>query len=114
MPWGITLDSDGNVYVADWSNDRVQKFTPDGQPLGVIGESGDGDGQLNRPSDMAVDGDGNVYVTDWGNERVQVFGPDGGFLLALRGQATESKWAEEFFEANVDEKRGAGRVQPDP
>ena len=105
MPWGITLDSDGNVFVADWRNDRIQKFTADGEFLGVIGESGDGDGQLNRPSDMAVDGDGNVYVTDWGNERVQVFGPDGAFLLALRGQATESQWAEEFLEANVDEKR---------
>ena len=105
MPWGMTLDSDGNIYVADWRNDRIQKFTPEGEFLAAFGETGGSDGQLNRPSDVAVDGDGNVYVADWANERVQVFGPGGEFLLKLRGEATPSKWAEEFFEANPDEKR---------
>jgi len=105
MPWGITLDSDGNVYVADWRNDRIQKFTSEGAFLAFFRESGEADGQLHRPSDVAVDGDGNVYVADWGNERVQVFGPGGEFLLKLRGEATVSKWAADFFEANPDEKR---------
>ena len=104
LPWGITLDHQGNVYVADWRNDRVQKFTPDGEFISNFGESGDGDGQLNRPSNVAVDRDGNMYIADWGNERVQVLGPDGGFLLKLRGQATTSKWADEYFAANPDER----------
>ena len=26
MPWGLGLDKDGNIYVADWRNDRIQKF----------------------------------------------------------------------------------------
>src|SRR5215510_815660 len=30
MPWGICLDSQGDVYVADWKNSRVQKFSPTG------------------------------------------------------------------------------------
>ena len=103
MPWGVTLDSDDNIYVADWRNDRIQKLSPDGEFIAAFGESGNGDGQLQRPSSVAVDDEGLIYVADWGNERVQVLGPDGGFLQKLRGQATLSKWAEEFYEANSDE-----------
>lgn len=50
LPWGVTVDSDGNVWVADWRNDRIQKFTSDGRFLAKYGEPGDGDGQFHRPS----------------------------------------------------------------
>ena len=103
LPWGITVDSQGNVYVADWRNDRIQKFTPEGRFLAAFGESGDGDGQFHRPAKPAVDSEGYIYVPDWGNERVQVLGPDGSFQLKLRGQATVSKWAQEFLDVNPDE-----------
>ena len=105
LPWGLTTDSRGYVYVADWRNDRVQKFTPHGKFVAVIGESGSDDGQLRRPSDVAVDSEDFIYVADWGNERVQVFNPDGEFVLKLRGQATLSKWSNEFFASNPDEVR---------
>jgi DNA-binding beta-propeller fold protein YncE len=104
MPWGIALDSEGNVWVADWRNDRVQKFTPDGRFLAKYGQSGEGDGQFHRPSSVAVDDEGYIYVADWGNERVQVLGPDGGFVQNLRGQATMSKWAEEYMANPMVEK----------
>ena len=103
LPWGIAVDSKDDVYVADWRNDRIQKFSPDGQLLAIFGEPGTSDGQFHRPSDVAVDSEGYIYVADWGNERVQVLGPDGRFQLKLRGQATVSKWAAEFFAANPDE-----------
>ena len=105
LPWGITLDSQGNVYVADWRNDRIQKFDAEGRFLAGFGQSGSGDGQFHRPSGVAVDTEGYIYVADWGNERIQVLGPDGGFQVKLRGQATLSKWAEEFLAANPDEKQ---------
>jgi DNA-binding beta-propeller fold protein YncE len=105
LPWGVTVDFQGNVYVADWRNDRIQKFSPDGEFLASFGESGEGDGQFYRPSAVAVDREGYIYVADWGNERVQVLGPDGSFQLKLRGQATLSRWAEEFLAVNPDEKR---------
>ena len=109
LPWGVTVDSVGNVYVADWRNDRIQKFSQDGKFLAKFGSSGQADGQFNRPSSVAVDADGYMYVADWGNERVQVLGPDGSFQLRLRGQATLSRWAEEFFAANPDEKQARDR-----
>jgi DNA-binding beta-propeller fold protein YncE len=111
MPWGVTLDSQGNVFVADWRNDRVQKFTPEGGFLASYGESGQGDGQFNRPSSVAVDSDGYIYVADRGNERVQVLRPDGGHLATLMGQATLSRWSEEFLEVNPErQRRGRSRT----
>ena len=104
MPWGVGLDTAGNVYVADWRNDRVQKFTADGQFIAAYGTSGDGDEQLSRPSGVAVDSEGYLYVSDWGNERVQILDPDGGFVQSLRGQATLSKWAQDFMSVNPDER----------
>ena len=103
LPWGLTFDAKGEVYVADWRNDRIQRFTRDGDFIASYGSSGDGDGQFNRPSSVAVDDEGYMYVADWGNERVQVLDPDGGFVMKLRGEATISKWAQEFLDANRDE-----------
>jgi DNA-binding beta-propeller fold protein YncE len=104
MPWGMAVDAQGDVYVADWRNDRIQKFTSSGAFLASYGEPGNGDGQLHRPSGVAVDADGYLYISDWGNERVQVLSPDGHCVATLKGQATLSKWAEEFFAVNPDER----------
>lgn len=114
MPWGVAVDAHGDVYVADWRNDRIQKFTPNGTFLASFGTSGNGDGQLSRPSGVAVDADGYVYVADWGNERLQVFAQDGSAVQVLLGQATLSKWAEEFFAVNPDERetRAASNLYP--
>ena len=109
LPWGITVDSQGDVYVADWRNDRIQKFSPDGEFRATFGEPGRGDGQFHRPSSVAVDKDGYIHVADWGNERVQVLGPDGSFQCKLRGQATLSRWAEELYQSNPDEKGARDR-----
>ena len=114
LPWGIALDPHGDVFVADWRNDRIQKFSSEGRYLATVGGPGRDEGGLNRPSSVAVDADGYVYIADWGNEKVQVVEPDGTFQPKLRGDATLSRWAEEFYEANSDEKeaREASNVFP--
>ena len=101
FPWGVAVDREGNVYVADWRNDRIQKFTNDCEFLAAYGG---GEGRFQRPARVAADSEGFIYVADWGNERVQVLGPDGSFHLLLRGQATVSKWAEDYFASNPEEK----------
>ena len=111
MPWGLACDGEGHVFVADWRNDRVQAFSPDGRFIGQWGTSGDARGQLNRPASVAVDDDGYVYVADWGNERVQIFDPQGEVAAVLRGDATVSAWAEDYFAANPDE--AAARAESD-
>ena len=111
LPWGAATDARGNIYVADWRNDRIQKFSGDGEFLAAFGSSGYGEGQFQRPTSVAVDDEGFIYVADWGNERVQVLDPEGGFQLLLRGQATVSNWAKDYFEANPEEKAERDRSQ---
>ena len=111
LPWGIDVDAEGDIYVADWRNDRIQKFSVDGEFIAAFGESGRGDGQFHRPASVSVDDEGNVYVADWGNERVQVLDSDGNFIQSLRGEATDSKWADAFLEINIEE--AAARANSD-
>ena len=111
LPWGIALDGEGDIYVADWRNDRIQKFTPGGEFIASFGESGRGDGQFHRPASVTVDDDGYIYVADWGNERVQVLDSEGNFVQSLRGEATDSKWADAFLEINIEE--AAARAKSD-
>ncbi len=51
------MDASGNVYVADFGNDRVQKFGPDGAFITKWGSEGTGDGQFayQNPTGLAVD-----------------------------------------------------------
>ena len=103
LPWGIAIDGDGDIYIADWRNDRIQKFSAAGEFIASFGESGRGDGQFHRPASVSVDGEGYIYVADWGNERVQVLDSEGNSVQNLRGEATDSKWADAFLEINIEE-----------
>jgi DNA-binding beta-propeller fold protein YncE len=71
------------VYVADFGNDRVQVFSTDGSPLGVLGSRGTGDGQFQRPAGVAVDENGGVYISDHFNDRIQKFSTEGRFETQL-------------------------------
>jgi streptogramin lyase len=102
MPWGIAIDKQGDVYIADWRNDRIQKFTPEGRFLMKFGTPGSGEGQLNRPTGVAVDKHGIIYVTDWLNNRLQVFDADGSFITLRTGDATVSKWGKDKLDANPE------------
>jgi DNA-binding beta-propeller fold protein YncE len=72
-PWGITLDADGRVYVADSANKRIQVFTLEGEFLLKWGVLGRGPGEFDNPVGVAVDGRGGVYVADLNNNRIQKF-----------------------------------------
>ncbi len=88
LPYGIAVDSDDNVYVADTNNNRIQKFSPDGDFLGKWGrlcnveEQGVDacDGKFDHPAGVTVDEAGDVYVADSYNHRIQKFDSNGGFL----------------------------------
>lgn len=86
--YGVATDADGNVYVVDRGNRRVQKFDAGGAFLTMWGSEGTGDGQFMRPVAAAVDAAGNVYVLDLAPARVQKFTSDGAFLLAWGSDGT--------------------------
>ena len=78
-PWGVAVDSAGNLYVADRDNNRIRKVsngvitTVAGN--GTVGFSGDSgpatSAQLSLPNSVAVDSAGNVYIADSNNNRVR-------------------------------------------
>jgi len=77
----VAVDPLGNVFVADFGNDRIEKFDGNGKLLMTWGSLGQNDGQLYNPTGMAVQfPSGNVYVVDTGNHRVQAFTNDDKFL----------------------------------
>ncbi len=80
VPWGLTTDQEGNLYVSDTSNSRIQKFSSDGQPLLKWGRDGSFDGAFFFPRGVAVDFVGNIYVADESNSRIQKFDARGSFL----------------------------------
>jgi DNA-binding beta-propeller fold protein YncE len=85
LPRGITVDTAGNVLIADTNNGRIQKFSPTGVFLGVIGTKGEGLGEFREPCAVAVDSSGNIYVADTGNQRVQKLMHDGTFVAEWKG-----------------------------
>jgi DNA-binding beta-propeller fold protein YncE len=101
MPWGVAVDADGDVYVTDWRNDRVQMFDAAGRYITEFDGRNGGDG-FARPNGLTVDPDGRIYVCDWQNDRVQVLDPDGHVIDTLIGHSGTSKWARTFLNANPD------------
>jgi len=81
-PVGVAVDAQGNVYVADSNNHRIQKFTSNGDYVTQWGSHGTGDGQFgdSSPAGIAVDLAGNVFLTDTDNQRVQRFTDTGAFV----------------------------------
>lgn len=120
QPRGIAVEQEnGDVYVVDRNNQRIEKWTGEGTFLlawgwGVAGkselqtctttclrgENGSGAGQLREPEGIAVDNatlsmsHGDVFVLDKGNERVEKFGPNGEFILMFGNEVNETRDAE--------------------
>jgi DNA-binding beta-propeller fold protein YncE len=75
-PRGVAID-DGEIFVTDTGNERVQVFASDGTFLRAFGGYGTEPGKLIEPVGIAVGPDGRVYVADSGNGRLSVFERDG-------------------------------------
>lgn len=83
LPQGIDVDPEGNVYVVDTVNHRVQKFDSGGVFERSWGGAGYGDGEFVYPFSVAADPHLNlVYVTDPFNHRVQIFDRNGSFIYS--------------------------------
>ena len=100
-PWGLAVDADGYVYVADTWNHRVQKFTAEGEfvtmwgAYGTTEEATDSPGLFWGPRDVAIGPEGTIYVSDTGNKRIQVFTPDGEPVAQWGGRgATDGRFDE--------------------
>ena len=79
-PRGVTVDGNGNLYVADTGNHRIVKFSRTGDFLLQWGAEGSALGQFVDPCSIAIDSADNVYVADSGNDWIQKFASNGTYL----------------------------------
>jgi len=82
-PVSVAVAPDGEVYVSDQLNFRVQVFDPEGRFLRTFGSIGDRPGTFTRPKGIAIDRHGHVYVVDAAFNNVQMFDREGRLLLAF-------------------------------
>jgi sugar lactone lactonase YvrE len=100
-PHGLAMDRQGNLYVADSSNDTIRKVTPVGAVTTLAGwarhvGSADGAGaaaRFNYPNGVTVDEEGNVYVTDLYNATLRKVTP-AGVVTTLAGLAGHTGCAD--------------------
>ena len=95
-PGALAMDSQGNIFVAEWGNNVIRKVTPDGVVSVFAGSASgafgfqDGTGtaaRFNRPISLAIDGLNNLYVTDCDNHRIRKITP-GGVVTTIAGSGT--------------------------
>ena len=70
-PYGVALDSSGNVYIADTENNRIRKVSASDSKISTIATG------LNVPHGLASDSYGNVYIADSENNRIQMIDVNG-------------------------------------
>ena len=86
-PSHVIVDQDGNIFVNDAFNYRVQKFDATGRFLKSYGFLGDNVGGFVRPKGLDIDTEGHLYVADTAFENVQIFDEKTGQLLLFFGGA---------------------------
>ncbi len=82
-PRDAATDDKGNIYVADYANNRIAKFSPTGAWIKAWGTEGGQNGQFRRPYGVDVDVQNNVWVADNTNHRIQEFTSGGTYIRQM-------------------------------
>jgi DNA-binding beta-propeller fold protein YncE len=94
IPDGVALASNGNLWVADTGNNRVEEFSPTGAfilKFPAETKAGSGNGEFKAPEGIAVGSNGDIYVADTGNNRIQAFNSEGKYLFQFGQTGSEEQ-----------------------
>jgi len=81
----VAVADNGDIFVADGHfNNRVVKYSADGEFVKSWGQPGTGPSEFNMPHSIDIDSQGRVFVADRGNSRIQIFDQDGRYLDSWR------------------------------
>lgn len=101
LPRDLALAPNGELYVVDGGNFRVQVFAPDGKYLREFGSVGQQSGQFSRPKEIAVDRQGRLYVVDAAFGNFQIFDADGKLLLNIGSRGASYEPAKFMLPAGI-------------
>jgi DNA-binding beta-propeller fold protein YncE len=79
----IAVDQESNIFLLDPGANLITKYNFKGEKILSFGKYGDGEGELDDPSDLVVDKEGDVYVADTGNHRIVKFSGEGKYLFSF-------------------------------
>jgi len=96
LPRDVAIGKNGQLYVVDGGNFRVQVFDAKGKYLQSFGSIGRQLGNFARPKEVATDKDGNVYVADAAFGNFQIFTPDGELLMYI-GERSETDGPAQYM-----------------
>lgn len=82
--WDVCRDSDGNIYILNSGDSRIQKFDPQGEYLATIGGPGEGPGEFKNPVSLNLDKDGRMYIGDFGKNHYIILDNKGKELRRFR------------------------------
>ncbi len=103
-PLAVAVNAEGNLYVTDTMNNRIEVFDADGTFIEAYGKNGDGPGYFSRPKGIAIDGDGNIWVADGMQDRVQVFNKQWQLLIAFGGHGLNPGQFQALENIYIDKK----------
>ncbi|MCP4728190.1 MAG: 6-bladed beta-propeller [bacterium] len=83
LPSKIIGDKEGNLYVLDTGNQRIQKYDKDLKYILTFGERGQGPGEFLYPSHIEIDPEGNIDVYCASNGRIEKFTPEGDYVRSI-------------------------------
>ncbi|MCK4787365.1 MAG: putative Ig domain-containing protein, partial [Desulfobacteraceae bacterium] len=99
-PWGVTIDTSGNIFIADTNNHRIRRVDATTGIIttiagnGTAGYNGDNisatSASLNTPADLALDEAGNLFIADRDNHRIRKVNLSTGLITTVAGNGTQT------------------------
>jgi len=89
-PRGICVGLNGNIFVADSMNHRIQIFDPEENFISSFGSNGNKNGEFDFPCSLAINSKGNILVCDYEKDRIQIFDSEGKFISTFGSMGNEN------------------------